>query len=149
MLKRIVGLVALVLMVAAACGGGIDREGSVKEIQIGFGVDEETANCIFDEITDEISSDRLVELNKDDVDPTAAEVNAVTNAMSECGSGASALLDDADLDAFAQSLGIDSTVASCVVDAMDTELGELGVSGEEPDAELIGQVFAAVETCGG
>jgi Ca2+/Na+ antiporter len=149
MMKRIVGLVVLVSMIAAACGGGIDREGSIKEIQIGFDVDVETANCIFDEINNEISGDRMVELNKDDVEPTAAEVNAVTIAMSECGSGASALLDTDELDAFAESLGIDSTIASCVIDAMGTELGELGVSGEDPDAELIGQVFAAVETCGG
>lgn len=146
MSKRIIGLVLAVAFIAAACGG-IDREGSIKEIETSLGVDNATATCIFDESSKGISDDRMIELNDPSESLTPEETNIMATAFQTCGTSFSEVLSDDEIAEVAESMGITNDAARCVMDEMGAEFAALDASGAEADEALLDQLFATIDSC--
>ncbi len=82
MKKLLVGATLGTALFAVSCGG-IDRDGSADELVRTLGVDKDTASCIVDDWIDNIGEDRVLEL-EDGAVPTAAEEQAIVDALTNC-----------------------------------------------------------------
>lgn len=148
MTRRLFGAVGACVLVLAACGGSFDRETAIDELEDDFGLDNATAVCVTDTVIDEVGLERLDELTGDS-EPTTEESITLIEAFEACGSGASAIVDDDDIADFAAALDVSDPVARCVFDDLGVEFFELFASGEDPDSEIVGQMFDSIAVCGG
>ena len=133
---RFGALVAVLLVVAAACGTGFDREAEAELLAESFGFSQEEALCVVDSVIDDIGEDRLIELNNDD--PTPQEVDQLFDAINQCGGNSSDLLGETAVTDLAQSFGISQDEARCVVDLAVERIGadRLAEVGSITDADV-------------
>ncbi|MDH3754636.1 MAG: hypothetical protein OEU32_12255 [Acidimicrobiia bacterium] len=146
--RKLVALGAMVVLGAAGCSGGLDRDGAIDSFADDFDVSTETATCVVDDLIGNLGEDRVDELAHDGV-PTDDEVLVLFESLDGCGSGASELVDDADIASFAADLGVTDAVARCVFDDLGDELAQLGALDAEVDGELVNRVFESITNCGG
>lgn len=78
-MRKLIACLLLVVIFAAGCSSGFDREGTIDDI-VSDGVPREQATCMVDAMVDEFSEEQLMS----DDDPSPEDTEILFEIMTNC-----------------------------------------------------------------